>query len=286
MLNNTIAYEYPHAPRTIVIGDVHGDLKRFKQILIDAKVINEDLEWIAQPPNTVVVQLGDQVDSANRTPDIANWEVLDDTNMIHFTNSLANIAQAKGGNLISLIGNHELMNVIGNFMYVSPKSNFADRHKYFQPGGVLSSTLANRPLVLKIGRLFFCHAGLLKQHLDVLNAKNKSVSHINHVWKQFMSTGTIDTEDKDIFDNIILGPDGILWTRNIDTDEDAAYVMQTIDFQYMLVGHTPVEEIQIMKDRLIYVDTGISRAFGSSVFQYIDIDNWSLSVKTVHDGGI
>jgi hypothetical protein len=281
MLNNFVAYEYPHAPRTVVIGDVHGDLKRFKQILIDAKVINEDLEWIADPPNTIVVQLGDQVDSANRTPDISEWEVLDDTHMLHFTNSLANIAQAKGGNLISLIGNHELMNVIGNFMYVSPKSNFPDRHKYFEPGGVLSSILANRPIVLKIGSLFFCHAGLLKLHLDVL--KDKPVSYINTVWKQFMTTAKISIEDKEIFDTILLGPDGILWTRNIDNDEDADHVMKTIGCQYMLIGHTPVEQVQIMKDRLIYVDTGISRAFGSTAYQYIDIHDWFISVKTIHD---
>jgi len=107
MLHNSLVYEYPHSQRVVIIGDVHGDLKRFKNILKHANIINDDLEWIASPPETIVVQLGDQVDSLNRHPDIQNWEVLEDWNMLHFTNSLHNIAKEKGGKVISLIGNHE-----------------------------------------------------------------------------------------------------------------------------------------------------------------------------------
>ena len=283
MFHNTVVYEYPHSHRTVVIGDIHGDLKRFKQILIHAKIINDDLEWTAQPPDTIVVQLGDQVDSANRAPEISDWEVLDDTQMLHFTNSLANIAKAKGGNVISLIGNHELMNVIGNFTYVSPQSNFPGRHKHFEPNGILSSILANRPLVVKIGSLFFCHAGITKKHIDILEAHNKPVWYINNVWKKYMSTGSINLEDKDIFDNIILGPEGIMWTRNIDNEEDAEYVLQKIDCQCVFVGHTPVENVLSVKDRLFLVDTGISRAFGNTQFQYVDIVDWQISVENMED---
>ena len=49
-----------------MIGDIHGDIKRFKEILIDSRVINENLEWIAEPSDTIIVQLGDQIDSLNR----------------------------------------------------------------------------------------------------------------------------------------------------------------------------------------------------------------------------
>ena len=44
MLKNELIYEYPSAKRVIIIGDVHGDLKRFKNILKDANIINDDLE--------------------------------------------------------------------------------------------------------------------------------------------------------------------------------------------------------------------------------------------------
>jgi hypothetical protein len=277
------AYEYPAAERIVVIGDLHGDIKRLKTILIDAEVINDSLEWVANPPHTMVVQIGDQVDSANRDPNFKDWEVLDDVQMIHFTNSLDNIAKTKGGRFISLIGNHELMNVIGNFSYVSAKSNDEHRYRNFMPKGTLSPIIGNRQLVLKIGQLFFCHAGIKKQHLDVLDASNKSISYLNDIWKQFVLTNQINHEDKNIFDTVILGMDGILWTRNIDEIGEFNHVLERLSCSYVFVGHTPVNTIQLMHDRMWYTDTGISRAFGNLSYQYINIHNNNISIKEIKD---
>jgi hypothetical protein len=284
MLNDTVTYEYSQVDRIIIIGDVHGDIKRFKKVLIDAKIINSDLEWVAEPADTIVVQLGDQVDIANRVPDANNWEVLDDTQMLYFTTSLDNIARAKGGRMISLIGNHELMNIIGNFSYVSPNSTFTDRAKCFAPKGSLSGILANRPLVLKIGQLFFCHAGIRKHHIDILEAHNKPVSYINDLWYQFMSTAQIGIEDKDIFDKVILDSnEGILWTRTMDNEADAEIVMKKIGCQYIFIGHNTVDKVQLIQNRLWFMDTGMSRSFGNTSYQYIDIHKYSISVKTITD---
>ena len=274
-------YEYPLVDRIIIIGDVHGDIKRFKNILINASIINNDLEWIAEPPNTIVVQIGDQVDSLNRDPNIPEWEILEDYNLLYFTNSLDNIAKAKGGRLISLIGNHELMNVIGNFSYVSNKSKFPNRYNYFMPKGTLSPILAKRPLVLKIGDLYFCHAGIRKHHINILNTYNKDILYINEIWKQFMLNGQINLEDKEIFDKIILDMDGILWTRDVDSDEDLENFTKQINCTYMFVGHTPVENIILHKNKIWYIDSCISRAFGSQKYQYIDINKLTLSIKTI-----
>lgn len=281
MFHNTVTYEFSYPSRMIVIGDIHGDLKRFKNILIDANIINNDLEWIAQPQETIVVQLGDQVDSMNRAPNIQDWEVLDDMTMLHFTDSLDNIAKAKGGRVISLIGNHELMNVIGNFSYVSSKSKVPNRTDYFKPTGTLSGILSNRPLVIKIGPLFFCHAGIKKQHLDLLIKYEKPVSYINEIWRHYMSTGTIYVNDKELFDKLLLDMDGILWTRTVDDNDDMTTVLNTLGCEYIFIGHTTVENVQLVGNRLWYVDTGISRAYGSMSYQYIDIYNNNISVKTI-----
>jgi len=226
MLHDDIVYEYPKADRIVVIGDIHGDVKRFKNILIDAQIINKNIEWIAIPQHTIVIQLGDQIDSQNRSHEIKEWEVLDDTEMIHFTNFINNIAKSKGGRIISLIGNHELMNVIGNFSYVSSKSihNSNSRSELFKPAGTLSSILCNRPIVVKIGELLFCHAGLRKYHIDILQKNGKELSYLNTIWNNFMKNQSVLLEDKEIFDKIILDYEGILWNRNLDSSE----VMQEI----------------------------------------------------------
>lgn len=282
MIYDSFSYEYPHSDRTVIIGDIHGDIKRFKRILIDADIINDNLEWVANPPNTIVVQVGDQIDSAIRVPGTVEWEVLDDTNMIYFTDSLDNIARTKGGKVISLIGNHELMNVLGNFSYVSHKSLFNDRHKYFMPKGTLSPILAKRPIVLKIGDLLFCHAGVKKRHVDILDKYDKDISYLNELWKEFILTGEICKEDFDIFENVIIhNEDGILWTRSLDDEKDSEYVMKKLGFTYMFVGHTPVNQIKLMNNKIWFTDTGISRSFATSSYQYIDIDKYKIQIKTI-----
>jgi hypothetical protein len=286
MLHNEDAYE--HSPdefsKIIIIGDVHGDIKRFLNILQHADVINKDLEWISE--KTLVIQLGDVVDSLNRQTS-ENWEVLPDTELLYLINSLKNIAKTKQSKLISLIGNHELMNIIGNFSYVSPqsKANTENRQKLFQPAGMLSDILSNMPLVQKVGPLFFSHSFIRKHHLDILEASNKPVSYINVLWHQFMSTGRIAIEDKEIFDKIILDPsEGILWTRNMNNDTETQYVKEKLGIQYAFVGHTAVERIQLVNNFVWLVDTGISRAFGTQSYQYIYIQDYSISVKTISEG--
>lgn len=138
---------YPTQKRVIVIGDVHGDLDALIKSLLLAKVIrlpeNEELpeysertnrrmydffhniEWIGD--DTFVVQLGDQID---RTRPV-DWDendvgigntVSDEGSSLHIFFLmwyLNNIAMLNGGRVISILGNHELMNVDGDFRYVS-----------------------------------------------------------------------------------------------------------------------------------------------------------------------
>jgi hypothetical protein len=287
MIGDDIIYEYEcchEKNRIVIIGDIHGDIRRFKDILIDAKVINKNIEWIAEPKNTIVVQMGDQVDSINRDPSLEEWEVLPDVEMIYFTNLLHKIALSKGGRVISLIGNHEMMNSIGNYSYVSSKSLNNDdskRHDLFKPGGGLSAILSQRPIVAKIGKLLFCHAGLTMEHLSLLTKHGKDISYINSIWKNFIKNGAVLLEDKEIFDTIILGNDGILWTRDLNNTGDVAKMLDSIGCHYMFVGHTVVDRVKIINERIWYTDTGISRAFGNTSFQYIDIYENQVSIREI-----
>jgi hypothetical protein len=287
MINEDIIYEYEYdiaKSRIVLIGDIHGDIRRFKDILIDAKVINKSIEWIAEPKNTIVVQMGDQVDSINRDPSLEEWEVLPDVEMIYFTNLLNKIALSKGGRVISLIGNHEMMNTIGNYSYVSSKSLNDDvrkRHDLFKPSGALSAILSQRPIVVKIGKLLFCHAGLTMEHLKVLTKYKKDISYINSIWKNFIKNNAILLEDKEIFDTVILGNEGILWTRDLNDTGDVVKMLDSVGCLYMFVGHTVVEGIKIINERIWYTDTGISRAFGNTSFQYIDIFQNQVNIREV-----
>jgi hypothetical protein len=268
--------------RIIVIGDIHGDIRRFKNILIDAKIINNDLEWIANPPETIILQLGDQIDSLNRMTD-ENWEVLKDYEMIYFTEQLNMIARSKGGYCISIIGNHELMNIIGDFSYVSENSSSDLRKNLFKPKGSLALILAKRPLIFKIGDLLFCHAKLDIHHLNLLKKYNKDLMYINTIWKNYLENEKINIEDKEIIDNIIIGSNGILWNRNNNIKTETAELFKELNITYMFLGHTSYDKILIKDNQIWYCDTGISRAFGKKEYQYLDIEKFNISIKTIKE---
>ena len=276
-------YELPLQKRIIIIGDVHGDIKRFKNILIDANVINNNFEWIAEPPETIILQLGDQIDSKNRFSNIENWEVLKDYEMIYFTDKLNLIARAKGGYCISLIGNHELMNIIGDFTYVSPNSSSSDRTNLFKVKGSLALSLAKRPLVCKIGDLLFCHAKFDLEHLNLLKLHNKTLFYINELWKNYLENAKINSEDKVLFDNIILGSNGILWNRNENNSISTSLLFKELGITYMFLGHTCYDKIILKDDQIWYCDTGLSRSFGKNNYQYLDINGININIKTIKD---
>jgi hypothetical protein len=284
MDNTNIIYEYPNPDRLVIIGDIHGDIKRFKNILIDANIINNNIEWIAEPPNTIVIQMGDQIDSLNRTED-NDWEVIEDIEMLKFTDLLDKIAKIKGGTVISLIGNHEFMNILGNYSYVSDKSianNEKRRRELFKPNGQLSIILSKRPIIVKIGGLLFCHAGLKISHLFLLNKYKKKVSYLNELWSSYALTNKLsNSEDAEIFGKIILEDDGILWTRNLDTVDELNIMLNSLSCSYMFVGHNVVDGIKFINNNLWYTDTGISRAFGNKSYEYIDIINNNVNIKTL-----
>ena len=284
MIGDDIIYEYPMCDRLVIIGDIHGDIKRLKTILIDAKIINNNIEWVAEPPNTVVVQMGDQVDSLNRDNSIPDWEVIDDVEVIYFTNLLDKFAQSKGGRFISIIGNHEFMNVIGNYSYVSSKSmanNENKRRELFKTAGKLSPILCNRPIVLKIGELLFCHAGLTGNHIMILKKYNKNISYINRIWRNFVLHNNVLKEDKEIFDKILLDYEGILWTRNLGNQDELKKMLDSIDCTFMFVGHTVMDGIKFYNEKVWFTDTVISRSFGTDKYQYMEIIGHQIYIKQI-----
>jgi hypothetical protein len=277
---NEYINELPSHKRLIIIGDIHGDIRRFKNILVNAQVINNDLEWIAEPPETIIVQLGDQIDSLNRAP-TQEWEVLKDYEMIYFTENLNLIARAKGGYCISLIGNHELMNIIGDFSYVSKNSSSDIRQQLFKPKGTLALILAKRPLIFKIGDLIFCHAKLDIEHLNILKKYNKDIFYINQIWKNYLENEKINIEDKEIIDSVIIGSTGLLWNRKENNKTETSLLFRELGIIYMFLGHTSYDKIQLKDNQIWYCDTGISRAFGKNTYQYLDIKQNIINIQTI-----
>lgn len=188
----------PPVDRIIVIGDLHGDFQKTIQCLKLAKVLEEDInldvnstkryKWVGG--DSVIVQIGDQIDRCRNlpchNPESTNPDENSDIKILKFFTDLHLKALKKGGAVYSLVGNHEIMNVVGRMDYVSYKgikgfekednygkkiyegeipkdvTDLEARNFAFQPGNPIAEYLAcSRKLVLKIGDYLFVHAGVL-----------------------------------------------------------------------------------------------------------------------------
>lgn len=94
--------------RVVAIGDVHGAFDTFVAILREAGLIGGNRRWSGG--RAVLVQTGDVLD---RGPD--SKRVLD------LLRSLETDAARAGGQVHALVGNHEVMRLIGDLRYVSAK---------------------------------------------------------------------------------------------------------------------------------------------------------------------
>ncbi|RID51778.1 hypothetical protein BRARA_H02420 [Brassica rapa] len=94
--------------RLVAIGDLHGDLEKSKQAFKLAGLIDSSDRWTGG--STMVVQVGDVLDRGG-----------DELKILYFLERLKREAERNGGKIVTMNGNHEIMNVEGDFRYVTEK---------------------------------------------------------------------------------------------------------------------------------------------------------------------
>lgn len=113
-----LAFATPAAAQRIVaVGDLHGDYAAYAAILRAARLIDARDHWIGG--DAIFVQTGDVPD---RGPDTLR--------IVRSLMRLQREAALSGGRVVTLVGNHEAMNVTGDLRYVHPGeyAAFADRN--------------------------------------------------------------------------------------------------------------------------------------------------------------
>ncbi|CAK5268383.1 unnamed protein product [Mycena citricolor] len=91
----------------VAVGDLHGDLKNAQKVLQFSGVVDDLGDWTGHAD--FFVQTGDIIDRGDDTIKLYNW-----------MEKLRVQAAAVGGTVMSHLGNHEVMNAIGDWRYVYP----------------------------------------------------------------------------------------------------------------------------------------------------------------------
>jgi hypothetical protein len=254
--------------RRIVVGDIHGELNGFREILRNAGLIDSKDNWSGG--YCILIQTGDVIDRGPCSREA-----------IELLRKLQKEAAVAGGEVIRLCGNHELMLLQNNFSYVNftdPDSLIAELKEEIARGDLRASYYD--------GERLYSHAGLrsaIRESLvdEMKSAKPKSKTakmnlyrlsdHINSVFKESVEKNELHQHP--IFH---IGPDrsgsapvgGIFWCdfSSISPSLEASLIPQ-------IFGHSPSRRNELKTAhglRLIDVDAGMCRFYGGARV-YIEI---------------
>ena len=307
--------EYNNVKKIVAIGDLHADILQLITILLHSKIIKKKVKnkcissndydiknwkWIGG--KTYLVQLGDIFDGGGRGNDGIFQD--NEVEIYKFLVNLKKLAKKKGGNVILIMGNHEIMNFKGNYNYVQKntsekcltfnnntfdykldksKSCIGDRNKLFAiPNGPLSKSMSKYMRgIVRINKNIFCHGGI---SLDI--SKKFDINKINKILYAYL-TGSIDY-DSNLFQTVY-GSNGIIWFREFSkSDDNCGALKQTLKnlkSKRMIVGHTPQKNgitnyCKKYNESIWAIDVGLSRAFNTKQFcQYLVIENDIPSIQ-------
>ena len=259
----------PAAPRVVAIGDLHGDLDHARRALRLAGAIDARDRWTGGP--LVLVQTGDEIDRGD-----------DDRSILDLVEDLKKQAPIAGGELIALVGNHEIMNASLDFRYVTGAA-FASfsmfdrgdagplpdglapqsmgRAAAFAPGGLYAKVLARRPFVVKVGDTVFVHGGILPKHVAYGLDRMEDELQAWLLEQRAQPPAPLVAED------------GPVWTRAYSSDEgepdcaDLSRTLAQLGAKRMVVGHTVQHRgVSSACDGQVWrIDVGLSHYFGGPI---------------------
>ncbi len=240
---------WPAPDRLVAVGDLHGDVEASLAVLRLSGLVDAAGAWSGGA--NWLVQTGDITD---RGPDSRG--------VIALLRRLSDEAEAAGGRVVPLLGNHEVMNMTGDWRYVSPADlegygGEASRRDAFSAEGEDGSWLRQRDAVALIGGTVFAHGGV-----DARWAR-LGVRGINATLRAaLLGQGPLE----------ILGADGPLWNRAyllsdpVTACAELGRSLVALGATRMVVGHTTQDSGRIAVrcgGQLWGIDTGISAHYGT-----------------------
>jgi hypothetical protein len=269
--------------RIVAVGDVHGAYDRLVEILQTAGVVDARQRWAGQ--KTHLVQLGDVVDRG-----------ADSRKALDLLRRLQGEAEKAGGAVHLLLGNHEVMRMLGDLRFTTPGEYDAfltpdsertragvvetakppDRPRLlketplgsiemriaFGRAGDYGKWLRTLPVVVKINGILFLHGGI-SPAVATLNC-----GEINATVGKELGADLDKTRAAPLA-SLAAREDGPLWYRGLAQQPDtfATEVNGILAAQHaraIVIAHTVVPEGRILPrfgGRVIQMDTGMQPSY-------------------------
>lgn len=241
------------AKRIVALSDPHGQYQTMQQLLHSNGVTDAQGNWTFGSGQMVLT--GDVFDRGHQVTEILWWLY-----------QLEQQAEAAGGRLHFLLGNHEYMALAGEQGYVNGKylrtaellgQSYAT---LYGDDMVLGQWLRSRDTVLKLDDLLFMHAGLSVSFL----AHDFSLPQINEHYRRSIGLAR-ETLTADPILRVLHADDGPVWYRGYFRDDSVSqsqidWLAEQLGVRHIIVGHTSAGEIYPrFQQRIIGIDTSIKK---------------------------
>jgi len=235
---------YPQPEKLFAISDIEGNFHGFAKTLVGNGVINSDFNWTYGDGHLVLV--GDFFDRG-----------LNVTACLWLIYELESQAKAQGGMVHFILGNHEEMNLSGDYRYVRKKYQTVAKElnctysDLFSSNTELGTWLRSKNMVEKIGETIFVHGGLSPQiagsQLSLEQINKICHAHIGETRDELQGKGTT---------SLVFAKTGPLWYRGFFGGKlEEATVVTILDrfgAKNVVVGHTLVDEISTLHNGRVY----------------------------------
>lgn len=256
--------EYRKVSKQLAISDMEGNLKGFLKLLKAGKVIDDQFNWTFGDGHLVLT--GDFFDRGNQV-----------TELLWFIYSLEEKAKAAGGYVHFVLGNHEIMNLNGDFRYVHPRyMEHASLMKLdylvlFDEQSELGRWLRTKNIVEKIGDVLYMHGGISSE----VNQFNAASPKINELARPYY--GDTSYAYPNIYVEILYSELGPFWYRGYysgnpkATEAQVDSTLNIFGARYIATGHTIIRDTisTWYKNKLFNTDVPHSKGFSEALL----IDN-------------
>jgi hypothetical protein len=241
------ASEYRRPKRIFVVSDIEGNFRNFYTLLMKQKIINKYFQWTFSDNHLVI--LGDCFDRGEHVIECL-WLIY----------SLEERARKEGGYVHFILGNHEIMNMNGDWRYVHPKyaantKSHRTHSALYNGNNELWNWLRTKNIVEKIGDILFVHGGIA----DHIVQFAPTISEINNIARPYYTCANEHFTDP-LLSIIYNSSDSPFWYRgyyqNGITEQQIDSILTHFNVSAIVTGHTVVSQVSsYFNGKLVNVNT-------------------------------
>ncbi len=245
---------FSNVKKIAALSDIHGQYELAVELLKNNKIIDQQLNWKFGKGHLVIV--GDIFDRGDEVHE-----------MLLLVYQLERQAEAAGGKIHFLLGNHEYMVLHKDLRYVSEKYQQScqllnlEYDELYSNSTVLGRWLRSKPTILRINNNVFVHGGVSQEFLA---ANNFDIKAINNIMRASIEREKVEMKKTDFY-KTYYGKNGLIWYRGYFNDnlpdKEVSDILNTIETEHIVVGHCSNETIvSLYDDKIFGVDSSIKNA--------------------------